>query len=419
MSHVQKAAAAQPASAGAPTSPAAPQLEHLRWSEHIRLPDQPRWLVLAWGPDLLQPGQFPAGQSRLALSAEAKFLLPLYPFVICLPAEAAGQKAFWLAHGACDVLTADELPLLSLSCFRVQQWQRMMTFSSQQLQTHSPAAEELLLLQGIQASGIAPWCWDFSTQKLRRSKDMAVLFGRTLADFPDCDGMTNEEYLNLIYPPDREEFMQRVMFTLANQRLLLAEHRIVYPDGSVHWLLSRANIVNTPQGQPLQLRGITVNIDQRKQAEHALIDSESQFRQFMDNGPCVSFIKLRDGRDPYVNRLFRELLIHNADAEGKSDYEIYPHDIAKKLREQDLRIWEKNETWYGIEQVPLSSGEIRSWWVVKFLFHDKFGVQSLGGMALDMTDRLESEEKNRTLSEELCACVTPGDDGAIGIGIGT
>src|SRR5207244_3012194 len=48
------------------------------------------------------------------------------------------------------------------------------------------------------------------------------------------------------------------------------EYRIVWPDGSVHWVFGRATVVRDQSGRPLRVHGTNADITERKHAEEEL-----------------------------------------------------------------------------------------------------------------------------------------------------
>jgi hypothetical protein len=48
------------------------------------------------------------------------------------------------------------------------------------------------------------------------------------------------------------------------------EWRVVWPDGSVHWLIGRFQILRDEASQPRRLTGVNIEVTERKRAEEAL-----------------------------------------------------------------------------------------------------------------------------------------------------
>ena len=75
----------------------------------------------------------------------------------------------------------------------------------------------------------------------------------------------------LIHPEDRERFTVLLHSLRDSRDPFLAEHRCIWPDGSIHWLEVRG--LRMPGGVN-RWRGVTLDITDRKSAEAALLNSE-------------------------------------------------------------------------------------------------------------------------------------------------
>ncbi len=82
------------------------------------------------------------------------------------------------------------------------------------------------------------------------------------------------------------------------------------------------------------------------------------------------------------------------------DEKLFPAEVARQLRQRDDLIRNTNQTWEGEEDVPVGD-EIRSWRVFKFPFSNSAGERFIGGIAYDITDRMQAAEEIRRLNAEL------------------
>ncbi|MEH2175954.1 PAS domain S-box protein [Nostoc sp.] len=80
---------------------------------------------------------------------------------------------------------------------------------------------------------------------------------------------TYEDYLNLIYPEDRE-FVAASIARMIEQGKGSTEYRIVWPDGSLHWLNCKGQVYYNEIGQPLRIVGTNRNVTERKLAEQKI-----------------------------------------------------------------------------------------------------------------------------------------------------
>ena len=134
------------------------------------------------------------------------------------------------------------------------------------------ANQERLAL-ALETNQLSTWDWDLLHDKVVWAGRHCQLLGIAEQDF---DG-TYEGFLSHIHPDDRELVraeMARVMG--AKQEHYVQEYRTVWPDGSVHWLESRARFFYDGEGRPVRQLGIVQDLTARKEAEHAIRESEER-----------------------------------------------------------------------------------------------------------------------------------------------
>ncbi|TLY28519.1 MAG: PAS domain S-box protein [Nitrospirae bacterium] len=141
-------------------------------------------------------------------------------------------------------------------------------------------------------------------------------------------------------------------------------------------------------------------VNERTQTENALRASEERFRAFMDNSPAAAFMKDEEGRYTYVNKLIEHRFNSKAsDWLGKTDYDLWPAEIAKQFREHDRAVLAQNKTMELYETAPDARGDQSHWLSLKFPVKDSAGRRFLGGVSLDITDRKRAEEALRESQE--------------------
>ena len=131
-----------------------------------------------------------------------------------------------------------------------------------------------------------------------------------------------------------------------------------------------------------------------QQAEKALATSQQRFHSFMDNSPTVAFIKDVDGRYVYLNKACEQLFGKTfAESHGKTDFDIWPEETARQVRENDQTVLSENKTTQNTEIAPQADGQ-HQWLSFKFPMTDEAGQQCVGGMAIDITQLYVLQNEN-------------------------
>ncbi len=123
----------------------------------------------------------------------------------------------------------------------------------------------------LDAAGMGLWDWDLRTGRLVWDERSAGLYGTTLAEstgsIADVDARVHPEDL----PGVRAELSRAVEEGSAVD----VEFRVVWPDGSVHWLFGRGQGVVDGTGRVVRLIGINVDItEQRRAPETRIADAQ-------------------------------------------------------------------------------------------------------------------------------------------------
>jgi PAS domain S-box-containing protein len=100
--------------------------------------------------------------------------------------------------------------------------------------------------------------------------------------------MSFAEWLSLVHPEDRERMRKSYGDFQRETKPFESEFRVIWPDGSVHWLLGKTNVSQwDATGRPTRVAGISLDITRLKQAEQARREFEERFRLLIEHGSEV------------------------------------------------------------------------------------------------------------------------------------
>ena len=121
-----------------------------------------------------------------------------------------------------------------------------------------------------QAVGLGTWERDLVTNESQWDAQMYALRGLQ----PQDARSPNELRSSCLHPDDAALVTQRAAggFAQAVAPDFDFEFRVVWPDGSVHWLNTRGLVTHNEAGQPVRALGVNWDVTQRKLAEQAMRD---------------------------------------------------------------------------------------------------------------------------------------------------
>ncbi|HEX7953736.1 MAG TPA: PAS domain S-box protein, partial [Burkholderiales bacterium] len=138
----------------------------------------------------------------------------------------------------------------------------------------------------------------------------------------------------------------------------------------------------------------------RRQAEARAKALQAQFSMFMNHLPATAFAKDQEGRFLFINPTFESMIGQRAESViGRTTADLYPPEYVDAILGNDDRVIREKRPHRAVERVTFG-GPDRFFLVSKFpILGDDGQVAMLGGIALDITDRLHMEQALK-VSEE-------------------
>ena len=254
------------------------------------------------------------------------------------------------------------------------------------------------LQKTLNAANIGTWRWDFST-------NLFVADALTMAFFdvtPEQIALdANAPFSDRIHPDDIDRVKKALERATNFAELYEQTHRVIYADGSIHWLIGRGKLEYDLEGHPIALIGTTINVTTQKQAEEALRQSEEKYRHLIENvdqGYCLCEMiwdaegRPSDYRYLEVNPAF-EGMTGLVNAAGKTSCEMIPgiEIFWAEHYGEILRTGEPIHIQHGSEAM----GRV----------FDVFAAPSGGNrfvvLFTDITEKVRRERENEALNERL------------------
>ena len=126
-----------------------------------------------------------------------------------------------------------------------------------------------------QFARIGTWEWDIPSGGLLWLGGISQMLGYP----PGMTKVSYDNFIDRVHPEDRERVTDAINACLQGGREYEVEHRVVWPDGTVRWLLERGDAVRDDTGEPQRMLGVVQDITARRNMEDSLRKSERLLTQ--------------------------------------------------------------------------------------------------------------------------------------------
>lgn len=290
--------------------------------------------------------------------------------------------------------------LVLRNAFLYEKQEQIIHERTEELQVSNAASQrsQTRLNLALECSGVGTWDWDLASDTHTGDQYASILFGRRAEPFTGKTG----DFLALVHPDDREHVQAAMKSAIGGLTGYESEYRVIWPDGSVHYLAARGRAYRDPSGNTLRMGGVCWDITRRRQSDEALKEA-SQFNQQVINSA-------RDGIIVYDRQLrfqvwnsFMESLTGMAASEvlGRDTLEVFPFLSQTPLMEavkRGLR-GERTEALEFPYHIPQTG---RSGWVsdaVSTLYNARGEIIGAISTVRDITAEKQAKEAVRVSNE--------------------
>jgi two-component system sensor kinase FixL len=131
-------------------------------------------------------------------------------------------------------------------------------------------SEERMTLAS-EAAGFGVWMWSIPRNQVWGSERWLHLFG-----FPPGAAVSFEMVMQRIHPDDHERVEREVRRALSDRADYTGEYRVILPDGTQRWIVTRGRMHSDTQGKPGRMMGAAIDITGRKQAELEIVQQRNE-----------------------------------------------------------------------------------------------------------------------------------------------
>lgn len=198
-----------------------------------------------------------------------------------------------------------------------------------------------------------------------------------------------------IYPEDRDRMLS--MLSDSTKKTREIEGRIIRPDGEIRWIEARVFSITDDEGQPYREVGVIADITNRKKIEEELRLTSDRFMTTIKAAPVSIFNQDASLRYTWIGQSSPGFT--SADLLGKTDYEIYPPEVAERLGTVKRTALQSGKSVRADLNIGDGDRE-RSVRIFVEPFHDLNGtIAGITVAAIDLTDIFRTREALR-ISED-------------------
>ena len=176
--------------------------------------------------------------------------------------------------------------------------------------------QQLALLLDAGATG--DFTWDLRNDEVMADASVLALYGD-----PGRTGVRPASRFRCRHHPDDRESIDRAVQKACHETgVLEVDFRVVWPDGSLHWLTCRGIVVRDEAGTASSIRGLHIDISERKAAELRVQESERQLREQADAMPLMVWRSTQDGQIDYCNARWQDYTAVSRDTRKMWTYRL-------------------------------------------------------------------------------------------------
>jgi PAS domain S-box-containing protein len=241
------------------------------------------------------------------------------------------------------------------------------------------------------------WDLEVATDKVIWNTYHEIIFGYE----PGTPERDYFDWERRIHPDDLERIHQATHFARDHRSDLEIQYRIVWPDGSLHWVNALGRFYYGSEGQPIRMLGVLTDITELKQNEKALRRSEEFNRKVLESShDCIKILDF-EGRLLYMNNPGQRLMeLDDFENHKNADWVSFWAPESRLEVSRALEIARQGGVAKFEGRCPTFKGTFKWWEVVATPISNADGVcEQVLIISRDVTDRWQTEQDLRESEE--------------------
>ncbi len=253
----------------------------------------------------------------------------------------------------------------------------------------------------LEGANIGTWDWNITTGEVSFNKQWAEMLGYDLGEIEPQ--LTS--WKKLVHPDDFPHVWDVLNLHFENKTPLYeSEHRLRTKDGTWKWIFDAGKVLErNPDGTPIRMTGVHLDITERKAMEDALRASEIKFRGMAENLADALFITDTDGVIIYMSPSTRQVFGWSPqEMIGRTFIDFLPEDqVAYALTEfRNCVTSGKRVTSFQLVMKRADGSKFHGELSASLLMNENHVSGTLGQIR-DISERIKAAEEKSKLEDQL------------------
>ena len=146
--------------------------------------------------------------------------------------------------------------------------------TAQVAERHALARSSERLELAAASGGVGVWEWDFAADRMVWDARMRGLYGIEQVD----ENQVRTQWRSRLHPADRAAAEQAISDAIHLGQPYDSEFRVVWPDGSVHWIKALGRIHHSRTGDPRRMVGVNWDITEHRRLREELAEQHEMLK---------------------------------------------------------------------------------------------------------------------------------------------